>query len=148
MAVAFSVSTVGAQGPMLEAEVPMLEADSVGKTDGHTRLVWKSPGGSGEVVFELQQEDPTDAAGWLTCYRGPDRASFRSGLQAGDHRFRVRQAPNAAPESFGPWSETVTVTIAPYALSTAWSLFAVGASLTAALLGYLGLASRRKGDRA
>ena len=95
-----------------------------------------APGAEDALLeFELQGADSPDFAEPVRCYLGPARASFRSGLHAGDRYYRVRQRP--ADGEWGPWSAIATVEIRPYPLHTAWSLFAVGAVLVGCILGYL-----------
>lgn len=120
---------------------PSLTIDAVGRTDGHATLVWE-PGGSdsaGELVFELQHAEPAHPGAFERCYVGPERGSFRSGLLAGTHVFRVRQRPADAPDGWGPWSSPASVEIEPHDLRFAWTLFALGGVLVAAIIGYLGV---------
>ncbi len=133
-------STVGrAQTP------PRLEVAGSGPTEGHITLVWSVDDTAGELVFELQEAPTTEFAAAQTCYTGGDRASFRSGLPAGEHAFRVRSRPQSS-EAWSAWSEAVTIDIRPYPLAKAWTLFGIGAFLVVAITGYLFVASRRRNE--
>jgi len=139
-----------ALAPLLPAQegAPALEVTATGRTDGHATLAWTPAGEETDrLEFELQASSTPDFEASARCYVGPDRASFRSGLPAGLHHFRVRQRPagEAAEEAgpWGPWSAPATVEIRPYPLRTAWTLFAVGALLVASILGFLVVANLR-----
>lgn len=126
-----------------QAAAPTLEVTATGRTDGHATLVWTSAGDEAKSPeFELQSSTSAGFSPSIRCYLGPDRASFRSGLTEGLHHFRVRERSGDGG-AWGPWSETVTVEIRPYALRTAWMLFGVGALLVASILGYLVAANAR-----
>lgn len=139
-----------ALAPLLPAQegAPGLEVTATGRTDGHATLTWTPAGDEADgLEFELQGARTPDFSSPERCYLGPDRASFRSGLPAGLHHFRVRQRPagEAAGETgpWSPWSAAATVEIRPYPLRTAWTLFAVGALLVASILGFLVVANLR-----
>jgi len=120
-----------------QSAAPSLEVTATGRTDGHATLVWAPAGDeSRSPEFELQSSTSAGFSPSIRCYLGPDRASFRSGLTEGLHHFRVRERSGDGG-AWGPWSETVTVEIRPYALETAWMLFGAGALLVASVLGYL-----------
>jgi len=141
---------IGSTHPQSEPTgAPVLEVRGVGTTDGHATLAWApapgslSPGSaSPELEFELVWAPSDTFASAELRYRGPDRASFRSGLTAGVHHYRVRQRAFGAPE-WGPWSAPASVEIRPYAIWTAWSLFALGAFLVGSILVFLVRAERR-----
>lgn len=124
-----------------QAQAPSLEAGSVGGTEGHARLVWEASG-EGSFEFELEVARDREFTSAERVYRGPDRASFRSGLPEGTHWFRLRERA-VGDESWSAWSIPIAVAIAPHDLAAAWSVFGVGAFLVAAIVVYLVTAGGR-----
>lgn len=86
--------------------------------DGHVRLQWVSI--APDAVYEVQQsvtpyfEDPK------AIYKGPDLATFVSGLNDGIYYYRFRA-------NDGDWSDTVTLTVKHYSLQLAFTLSGLGA---------------------
>lgn len=103
--------------------------------EGHTTLEW-----SADVegcIFDLESVvASSDFRAGVERYEGPDQVSFISGLETGDHRFRVRaRLPDS--EEWGPWSEPVIVGVKHQSLTLAWSLFGVGVVLFACIVGFV-----------
>lgn len=84
--------------------------------DGHIRLEWN---GEEDATFELQRAPTEDFTHPQTLYRGPDKASFISGLENGTYYFRIREL-NA------DWSDTLTLIVAHQSLKLAFTLFGIG----------------------
>jgi hypothetical protein len=83
---------------------------------GHIRLDWK---GVKNAKYELQRALKSDFTDPVMLYRGPDQASFISGMDDGVYYFRVR-------ETEGVWSEVLTVQVAHQSLRLAFILFGIG----------------------
>ncbi|TNE52642.1 MAG: fibronectin type III domain-containing protein [Bacteroidetes bacterium] len=118
--------------PILAAALPAPvfdQAAEVQSKSGYIKLSWQwdAPGDSaGSTVFELQQADNPAFDRVATIYRGPDLASFLSGLRNGVYYYRVRAlaASGALP---GEWSAPVQLQVEHHPLSLAISLFVIGA---------------------
>ena len=93
------------------ADTSVLESSS-----GHIRLIWDA---AQDTTFELQQATSQDFADAKRIYKGPDKASFVSGLDDGTYYFRVR-APG------GAWSDTQTLRVQHQSLKLAFTLFGIG----------------------
>jgi hypothetical protein len=78
----------------------------------------------------------------MSRYRGPDSSSFISGLEDGDHYFRVR-ARDEDSKNWGPWSDPVTVPVRHHSLTLAWWLFGLGAGIFGATVAFLVANTRR-----
>ena len=85
-------------------------------TDGHIKLEWRS---AMETSYELQQSDTDDFADPKIVYRGPDRASFISGLRDGTYYYRVRAHDSG-------WSDIITINVRHQSLKLAFALFGIG----------------------
>lgn len=96
---------------------------------GYLKLSWE-PGAAARdghaLHFELQRSSSRDFASVKNIYRGPDRATFISGLRNGNYYYRVR---SLHPESgeFSEWSELLAVKVEHHSLPFALWLFAIGA---------------------
>lgn len=77
-----------------------------------------------QVATSPAFSDPSDQ------YRGPDRATFVSGLAEGEYYFRVRAV--AEEGATGEWSEPVQVTVQYDSLAQAFLLFGIGAVVSIA----------------
>ncbi|MEM1059778.1 MAG: hypothetical protein AAGK14_11065 [Verrucomicrobiota bacterium] len=90
------------------------EGDSPIETDqGFAQLNWameEEPRSETSPEFELQQSRSESFAEARTIYRGPDRASFVSGLPEGGTWFRVRML--SADETIPTWSAPMEVVVA------------------------------------
>ncbi len=94
---------------------------------GHTRLAWSIPQ---ELLltqtpeFELQQSNASDFSNFIVCYKGPDTASFISGLPNGMYHFRVRS--HFSDDQISGWSKPIVVQVKHHSLQLAYFLFAIG----------------------
>jgi len=86
---------------------------------GYIRLSWQAGAG---VPYELQQDTVPDFTNARWVYRGPDRASFVSGLPDGTYYFRVRSGD-------GVWSPPLRLAVKHQSLVLAFSLFGIGATV-------------------
>lgn len=84
--------------------------------DGYTALQWNAGDHS---TFELQQSSDPDFSNTTTIYKGPDRASFISGLNDGIYYFRIRGLS-------GSWSDTLCLSVNHQSLSLALFLAGIG----------------------
>lgn len=111
-----------------ELPTPVMENDSMNLAQsGSIKLSWHSTGedetapGLDFVLQEATNPGFTDAE---TYYRGPDLATYISGLPEGIYYYRVRLQGDAGQRS--AWSDPVVVEVEHHSLSLAWFLFAVG----------------------
>jgi hypothetical protein len=102
-----------------EATAPRLSVDSPLATAGFFRLSWVSDG----TDFELQEAPDPEFSDPRTLYHGADTASVISGKPNGTWHYRVRAVTHAG---HGPWSDSVTVTVAHHALSRALTFLSLG----------------------
>ena len=112
--------------------VPAFENNSTEKTEsGYIKLSWRLgdvPTGSNAVVFELQQSAQQDFTETKSVYRGPDYATFISGLPNGNYYHRVRTTtPDGTQHS--NWSEPMLVQVQHHSLQLAFLLFGIGATV-------------------
>ena len=85
--------------------------------DGHIKIEWDMPVAHAEV--ELQQAETKDFSDATIVYRGPDNATFISGLEDGTYYYRIRKVD-------GSWSDFISVNVKHHSLSLAISLFVAG----------------------
>lgn len=78
-------------------------------TEGKVALVWEFTDSGDSVRYELQQSDTADFANPRSRYAGMDRATYVSGLPAGDFYFRVRSL--TSDDQLGAWSDTLQVSV-------------------------------------
>jgi hypothetical protein len=91
--------------------------DVLETSNGYVKLEWEN---GDNASYELQQATSADFADSRTIYKGPDKASFISGLEDGNYYFRVRSAE-------GPWSLPVQLIVKHQSLQLAFTLFGIGA---------------------
>ena len=101
---------------------------------GYVKLSWRwGPPQSepGQFEFELQRSQDSQFETATTLYRGPDFATFLSGLENGNYYFRVRgiTANLAKGEGKSEWSAPVLIRVNHHSLSLALILFGIGAVL-------------------
>ncbi|GAA0549763.1 fibronectin type III domain-containing protein [Chitinophaga japonensis] len=88
--------------------------------DGHVKLIWQYNGGHPGNVYELQQAKNATFNDAHTIYRGPDLASFVSGLESDTYYYRVRLNGHS-------WSETVRIEVLHHSMRLTLILMVVGA---------------------
>ncbi len=106
--------------------VPKFEMERQNIThSGHVKIVWKWTHDQ-DVSFLLQQADTANFSNAETIYKGPDRASFVSGLPNGNYYFRLRAIrPN--DDLASSWSKPVVVKVRHHSLFLALTLAGIGA---------------------
>lgn len=107
---------------------PVMENDAYNLVNsGSIKLSWRSAKEvSNDVTreFELQYAEDSLFQSVELQYRGPDMATYISGLPGGTYFYRVREFhDNSAPSD---WSKTVVVDVEHHSLSLAFVLFGVG----------------------
>jgi hypothetical protein len=96
------------------------ESSVVQASDGYIRLSWISDSQNDE--YELQKSTNPEFVDPISIYKGPDQASFISGLKTGDYYFRVRGKSEE-------WSPVLKVTVTHPSLKLALTLSAIGLSV-------------------
>lgn len=100
---------------------------------GHTRLNWSLSNiqlENSSIEFELQKSNSSSFESPIIIYKGPDTASFVSGLPNGIHYYRVRSIDSN--QNTSAWSDPVEITVQHHSLQLAFALFAVGLIVFAA----------------
>ena len=77
------------------------------------------------IEFDLQRATKKDFSGARTFYRGPDRATYISGLSDGTYYYRIREIRPDGLSSM--WSPPVEVIVEHHSLNLAFTLFGIGA---------------------
>jgi hypothetical protein len=85
--------------------------------DGRIKLIWGSAGE--DALYELQSATDETFETPKLMYKGPDRASFVSGLKNGTYYYRVKSENSS-------WSKTLVVEVEHHSIQLAMILFAVG----------------------
>lgn len=119
-------------GLAAQPPIPVFENNSTEQTEsGYIKLSWKLGGqqtGGDPIVFELQQAAHQDFNQTTLVYKGPDYATFQSGLSDGDYFYRVRTArTDGTPLS--DWSTPVLLRVKHHSLQLAFLLFGIGATV-------------------
>ena len=108
---------------------PVFENDSSNYTNsGSIKLGWHSQVTSGDtaiVEFELQRALRSDFSDAKPYYRGPDLATYISGLANGQYYFRIREVDGN--RALSRWSDPVEVIVEHHSLKLAFTLFFIGA---------------------
>lgn len=111
-----------------ELPVPKFDGSStVISKSGYQQLTWTVEAqNEKKLEFELQQALDEQFAQVSTIYKGPDFATFLSGLENGHYYYRVRSM-TADKLQKSSWSTPKTVEIKHHSLTLALSLFGLGA---------------------
>ncbi len=102
------------------------EASTIAKT-GSISLSWRSRymgSNTSAHMFEIQEARDSLFDRQEVYYRGPDLATYVSGLASGHYYFRVREWVDSSTVS--GWSNPVEVVVEHHSLGFAWLLFAIG----------------------
>ncbi len=109
---------------------PEIDLPAVNETNsGRIEIVWRieyNPNDLDSVVYELQQAEDSLFETARVRYRGPDLATYVSGLPDGSYYYRVRSF-NKAEDQYSEWSPTVLVMVKHHSLGLAFTLFSIGA---------------------
>jgi len=92
------------------------EASVIESNSGHIKLEWEA---EMDTIFELQRAPTRHFSEPTISYKGPDRASFISGLEEGEYYYRVRTAG-------GAWSEPLLIRVRYQSMTLAFTLFGLG----------------------
>lgn len=113
-----------------ELPVPQFLNQSIEKTEsGYFKLSWRIPQASFDterIIFELQKSMDADFQEVSSIYRGPDYATFLSGIPNGNYYYRIRSTSADGTES-SKWSPVVLVEVKHQSLRLALWLFGMGA---------------------
>jgi hypothetical protein len=107
---------------------PVMENDAENFTNsGSIKLSWHPGYENGDDVsreFELQEAVDSTQFKFHTYYRGPDMATYISGLPGGTYHYRVREVH--ANGQMSDWSNEITVVVEHHSLGLAFLLFGIG----------------------
>jgi hypothetical protein len=121
---------------------PSFKSDSrLSSQNGYFRLDWENTA-QVSTEFELQQSTDSLFSTGKTRYRGPQHASFFSGLSNGLYYYRVRAYDK---NSVSEWSSMVRVEVEHPSMTLAWTLFGLGFIVFAAT-GWVILFSSKSDD--
>ena len=117
------------EGEPAPAEPPLFDIDSTNHTNsGSVKLSWHSQSAApsaANVEFELQRATNRSFSDAHTYYRGPDLATYVSGLANGSYYYRIREIRNTG--QYSVWSTPVEVIVEHHSLNLAFTLFGLGA---------------------
>ncbi|MBD3257847.1 hypothetical protein GF377_05390 [candidate division GN15 bacterium] len=94
---------------------------------GTVKLQWYSQAEGRDTAiaeFELQRATDANFTDADAYYRGPDLATYISGLANGDYYYRIREIEHGI--AISDWSEPVHVTVEHHSLGLAFTLFGLG----------------------
>jgi hypothetical protein len=113
-----------------ELPSPVFENASEELTEsGYAKLSWRwafPEGNKNGCEFELQQSESEDFGEVKAIYKGPDYATFLSGLKNGQYYHRVRTI-SETEQAKSDWSAPVLIRVKHHSLRLAFTLFGVGA---------------------
>jgi len=117
---------------------------SLENNTGHVTLHWETAEDADAPAFyQVEQSLDPDFASTLKWYEGHSRQAFISGIEDGDHYYRVRSRPDESSE-WGGWSEPLHIRVERQSLTLAWGLFATGAGMFACIVGFIVYHTRRE----
>jgi len=93
---------------------------------GHIKLIWRTDADV-QYQYHLQTASQKDFKNSSTIYRGPDQATFISGLKNGSYYYRVRAIDPNDQGKESAWSSTIEVTVDHHSLTLAFALAGLGA---------------------
>lgn len=109
---------------------PEIDLPAVNETNsGRIEIVWRiehNPDDLDSVIYELQEAGDSLFATSKVKYKGPDLATYVSGLANGRYYYRVRSF-NKTRDQYSDWSPTVLVKVQHHSLGLAFTLFSIGA---------------------
>lgn len=141
--VIFSLNLQGQSLPQPTFENP----PELSTESGYVKLswLWNPDIKSGEILeFELQYSDNEFFNSPSEIYKGPDYATFLSGLKNGDYYYRVRGTAKVEGEmQLSDWSDPVLVRVKHHSLQLAFLLFGIGAVVFLLTVGIVMQGSRK-----
>lgn len=113
-----------------ELPIPSFLNKPIEKTEsGYFKLSWRfhqTLFDAERIIFDLQKSTDADFRQVSTIYRGPDYATFLSGIPNGKYYYRIRSS-TVDGVKFSKWSPVVLVEVQHQSLSLALWLFGIGA---------------------
>lgn len=107
---------------------------------GHFSLAWESD--ADDALFIVESSPSEDFAGAVVYFEGPQRQAYISGLEEGEHFFRIA-VRNSPEDDWSEWSEPASLTVAHHDLGVAFAFAGVGAVLFLCIVGFVIVAPRR-----
>lgn len=109
-----------------QAPEVQFQQDSLSTKDGHVKLVWRVPDAPEDPLwqFEVQVDSAATFPEPTQLYRGPDLATFVSGLPDGEYYYRIRVVGPEVDQP-GPW-EQAYVRVEHHPLSLALTIAGIG----------------------
>jgi len=132
---ALAAALLAAPAALAQPSARFLTENDPDNPEGHITIKWTADGGA--AAHQLQYDTDADFSDPLVWHEGADTESFISGLEDGEHYFRVRSR-EADEEAWGPWSATLTVEVDRQSLTLAWSLFGVGSAMFLCIAAFIG----------
>ncbi|MCB0520690.1 MAG: hypothetical protein H6577_22805 [Lewinellaceae bacterium] len=125
----FLLALMGSAGFGQNTPKPIFENDRENfSNSGYLKLswTWEAKAGNADApIFHLQRSQDAAFAHAKTIYKGPDFASFRSGLNNGLYYYRIRAAlPDGSTSG---WSDPVLVEVKHHSLALTFTLVGLGA---------------------
>jgi len=137
------ISSLSAQAHL---PVPEFEKSfSTTSNAGHVKLIWMVNDGQSpddHIYFELQRATDPKFETAKTLYKGPDLASFLSGMPDGKFYFRVRSLTEGE-DQVSDWSETLVINVEHQSLQLAFNLFGIGAVVFLATVAVVVIGNRK-----
>ncbi|WMJ74476.1 fibronectin type III domain-containing protein [Cytophagaceae bacterium ABcell3] len=110
--------------------------------DGHIRISWEAQKAeNSEFQFELQRSEKEDFSDATIIYKGPETATFTSGLSNGTYFFRIRTNNN---NNTSQWSEPMQLIVEHHSLNKALWLAALGATVVLATVAVIVTGNRKQ----
>lgn len=128
---------------LAQDRVPRITIHDGGASAGYLRLEWRWEGeGEGvQPVYDIEMARRESFGNPRRVYRGPDEATFLSGLADGTYYFRGRVWLRGEPVT--AWSGPVRAEIEHHPVGRALGLFALGGGVFAATVALILFGRRR-----
>jgi hypothetical protein len=109
-------------------------------TAGHFSLAWVSDLDGG--FFRVESSPSEDFAGAVVYYEGPQRQAYISGLEEGEHYFRIA-AKTEKDADWSDWSDSASLTVSHHDLGVAFVFAGIGAVLFGCIVAFVIIAPRK-----
>jgi len=109
-----------------EAPAVQFQQDSLRTQDGHVKLVWRVPAADDGPLwrYEVQVDSSAQFSQPTQLYRGPDLATFVSGLPNGEYYYRIRVVGPQVDQP-GRWDQAY-VHVEHHSLNLALTIASIG----------------------